>query len=70
MGETECILTDAGYEIIKNKYSNEIAELLEDINRKHKEDEAREKAFTQEYISHTYENTDMLKISGDEGLPF
>lgn len=70
VSKADCILTDAGYDVIKNRYSNEIAGMLEDMNIEHREDEAREKALIQEYMSHTYENTDILKISGDEELPF
>lgn len=40
MNESDCILTDEGYEAIKNKYAKEIEELLEDMRLEHERDEA------------------------------
>lgn len=40
MSEADCILTDDSYEAIKDKYSKEIDDLIEEMRLEHERDEA------------------------------
>ena len=70
MSEADCILTDEGYEVIKNKYSKEIDDLLEEMRLEHEREEA-EAAIR--YEDHTDTSADTgfdFKLPEDEELPF
>ena len=66
MSEADCILTDEGYEVIKNKYSKEIDDLLNEIRLEHEHEKAEA---TIRYKEHTDTGVD-YKLPDDEELPF
>lgn len=70
MSEADSILTAEGYEAIKNKYSNEIEKLLEDIRLEHKRDEAEETIRIQEYMSCPSSTSTDFELPDDKELPF
>ena len=49
MSKDDCILTDDGYEVIKNKYSAEIDAFINDITLQHEQDQIEEEKRYQEY---------------------
>lgn len=68
MSEADCILTDEGYEVIKNKYSIEIDNLLEEMRLEHEREEAATRA---EVHTSTPVNPDLdFKLPEGEELPF
>ena len=70
MSEADCILTDEGYEVIKNKYTKEIDDLLEAMRLEHEREEA-EAAIRIEEHTGTSATTDFdFELSDDEELPF
>ena len=70
MSEADSILTAEGYEAIKNKYSNEIEKLLEDIRLEHERDEAEETIRIQEYMSCPSSTSTDFELPDDKELPF
>ena len=70
MSEADSILTAEGYETIKNKYSNEIEKLLEDIRLEHERDEAEETIRIQEYMSCPSSTSTDFELPDDKELPF
>lgn len=62
--EADCILTDEGYDFIKNKYAKEIEKMLEDMRLAHEREEAELISIRQEY-----DLTD-FKLPSDDELPF
>ena len=70
MSEADCILTDEGYEVIKNKYSKEIEDLLEEMRLEYEREEA-ESATRHEGHTDTSDDTGFdFKLPDDEELPF
>ena len=70
MSEADCILTNEGYEVIKNKYSKEIDDLLEEMRLEHEREEA-EAAIRYEEHADTSTDTEFdFKLPDDEELPF
>ena len=70
MSEADSILTEEGYEAIKNKYSKEIEKLLEDIRLEHERDEAEEAIRIQEHISVPSSASTDIELPDDKELPF
>lgn len=70
MSEADCILTDEGYEVIKNKYSKEIDDLLEEMRLEHERDEAEATKRYEEYTDICSESDFDFKLPDDEELPF
>lgn len=70
MSDSECILTEAGYEFIKNKYASEIEEMLEEMRLEHERDEAEVAARLQEDTALSDLAESGLKLMPDEELPF
>ena len=70
MSEADCILTDEGYEVIKNKYSKEIDDLLEEMRLEHERDEAEVTKRYEEYTDICSESDFDFKLPDDEELPF
>ena len=70
MSESDCILTDEGYEVIKNKYSKEIETLLEEMRLEHERDEAEASKRYQEYVSLADGTDTDFDMPDDTELPF
>ena len=71
VSKTDCILTDEGYEIIKQKYKNRIDKLLEEMRNQHEKEELENKHIYQEYMDSQPNDTDIdYIISINEELPF
>ena len=70
MSEADCILTDEGYEVIKNKYSKEIDNLLEEMRLEHERDEADAAMRYKEYTNTPTDPDFDFRLPDDEELPF
>ena len=70
MSEADCILTDEGYEVIKNKYSKEIDDLLEEMRLEHERDEADAAMRYKEYTNTPTDLDFDFRLPDDEELPF
>ena len=70
MSEADCILTDEGYEVIKNKYSKEIDDLLEEMRLEHERDEADAAMRYKEYTNTPTDPNFDFRLPDDEELPF
>lgn len=70
MSEADCILTDEGYEVIKNKYSKEIDDLLEEMRLEHERDEADAAMRYKEYTNTPTDPDFDFRLPDDEELPF
>ena len=70
MSEADCILTDEGYEVIKNKYSKEIDDLLEEMRLEHERDEADAAMRYKEYANTPTDPDFDFRLPDDEELPF
>ena len=66
----ETIIFDEGYEVIKNKYSKEIDDLLEEMHLEHERDEAEATKRYEEYTDICSESDFDFKLPADEELPF
>lgn len=69
--KADCILTDEGYDIIKQKYSERISVLLEDMRKEHEKEEYEDTLRQQEYSK--AEPKDLYKtceLSLNDELPF
>lgn len=64
MDDSECILTDEGYELIKQKYSSEINDLLNELQEEH---ELEEKMYQELYPDKDFS---LNEISENDELPF
>ena len=69
VSNADCILTDEGYEVIKNKYSKEISDLLEEMRLEHEREEAEATIRYEEYTN-TADPDFTFKLPDDENLPF
>lgn len=70
VSESESILTEEGFRIIKEKYSSEIDEFIKDMTLEHERDEIEEKERYQEHFELSSELEDICAVSDDEELPF
>ena len=70
MNEADCILTDEGYEVIKNKYSKEIEVLLEAMRLEHEQDEEETTVKMQEYMNLPNRDNPDFEIPEGKELPF
>ena len=69
--KTDCILTDEGYEIVKQKYKNRIDKLLEEMRKQHEREELENEHIYQEYIESQPDDTNIdYIIPLNEELPF
>ena len=66
---SEYILTDEGYEFIKQKYQNQINALLEDMRIQHEKEELKDEQRYQEYIKSQPKDTKYI-LPANEELPF
>ena len=67
---SECILSDEGYEIIKQKYQKRIKELIEDMRLQHEKEETEERKY-REYMKSQPDDTDPeYPLPENEELPF
>lgn len=69
VSNADCILTDEGYEVIKNKYSKEISDLLEEMRLEYEREEAEATIRYEEYTN-TADSDFTFKLPDDENLPF
>lgn len=68
---SECILTDEGYNVIKQKYQKQINELIEDMRIQHEKEELEDEQRYQEYIKSQPQDAGAEYISEEnEELPF
>ena len=68
---SEYILTGEGYDVIKQKYQNQINALLEDMRIQHEKEELEDEQRYQEYIKSQPEAADTKNILPvNEDLPF
>ena len=67
VSRSESILTDEGYEIIKEKYAKEINELLEELQREHEEDQRLHEEYLKQHPNEQSLEEYLLSI---EELPF
>lgn len=66
---SECILTDEGYEIIKEKYRQRINELLESMRMEHEKEEYEQ--IYHDINEKQYSETDFgYSLTSDTELPF
>ena len=70
MSKDDCILTDDGYEVIKNKYSTEIDVLINDMKLQHEQDQIEEEKIYQECITLNKGIDRSTVLSDNEELPF
>lgn len=70
MSKDDCILTDDGYEVIKNKYSAEIDAFINDMTLQHERDQIEEDKRYQEYISLNKGTDSSIVLSNNNELPF
>lgn len=70
MSDSDCILTEDGYEFIKNKHASEIEEMLEEMRLEHEHDEAEAASRSQEDTALSDLAESGLKLMPDEELPF
>ena len=70
MSDTDCILTDEGYEVIKNKYSKEIDDLLEEMRLRHEQEEAEAAKRAEAHADITVDSNFDFKLPNGEELPF
>ena len=70
MSKDECILTDNGYEVIKNKYSAEIDAFINDMTLQHQQDQIEEEKRYQGYITLNKGIDSSIVLSDNEELPF
>lgn len=70
MSDTDCILTDEGYEVIKNKYSKEIDDLLEEMRLRHEQEEAEAAKRAEAHTDITVDSNFDFKLPNGEELPF
>ena len=70
MSDADCILTDEGYVVIKNKYCKEIDDLLEEMRLKHEREEADTVIRYEEYKNAPDDPDFDFKIPEGEELPF
>ena len=68
VSEADCILTDQGYEAIKNKYEKEISEMLEEMRMEHEREEAA--GTIQAYQSISDYADPYINLPNVEELPF
>lgn len=67
----ECILSDEGYDILREKYKTELDELIDEMGRQHELEEKEAAKRTTEYKKLEPSDTnDFLSIVSDEELPF
>ena len=66
----DCILTDEGYEVIKDKYSKEIEELLEEMRLEHERDEEETANKMQEYMNQPIRDNPDFEMSEGKEIPF
>lgn len=66
---SEYILTDEGYEFIKQKYQNQINALIEDMRIQHEKEELKDEQRYQEYIKSQPKDTKYI-LPVNEELPF
>lgn len=66
---SEYILTDEGYDVIKQKYQNQINALLEDMRIQHEKEELKDEQRYQEYIKSQPKDTKYI-LPANEELPF
>ena len=66
---SEYILTDEGYEFIKQKYQNQINALIEDMRIQHEKEELKDEQRYQEYIKSQPKDTKYI-LPANEELPF
>jgi hypothetical protein len=70
MSKDNCILTDEGYEVIKNKYSAEIDIFINEMSLQHEQDVIEEEKIYQEYINLNKGIDSSIVLSDNEELPF
>ena len=70
MSDTDCILTDEGYEVIKNKYTKEIDDLLEEMRLRHEQEEAEAAKRAEAHADITVDSNFDFKLPNGEELPF
>ena len=70
MSDADCILTDEGYEVIKNKYCKEIDDLLEEMRLEHEGEESDTVIRYEEYKNAPDDPDFDFKIPEGEELPF
>lgn len=70
MSEADCILTDEGYGVIKNKYSMEIDDLLNEMQLEHECEEAEAAIRYKEHTDTSADTGFDFKLPDDEELPF
>lgn len=70
MSKADCILTDDGYEAIKDKYSKEIDDLLEKMRLEHERDEADAAMRHAVYTNISTESDLGFRLPEGEELPF
>ena len=71
VSSSECILTDEGYHVIKQKYQKQINALLEDMRIQHEKEELEDEQRYQEYIkSQSHDAGTEYILEENEELPF
>jgi hypothetical protein len=70
VSESEYILTEEGFGIIKEKYSGEIEEFMKDMTIEYEKDEEEEQERYQKYLKLHPESKDIYAVSCEGELPF
>lgn len=70
VNESDCILSEEGYETIKNKYSDEIDKMLEDMRFQHEQEETDEARVIHEYMADIQGAGIDVNNSKDDKIPF
>lgn len=70
MSKDDCILTDDGYEVIKNKYSAEIDTFINDMTLQHEQEQIEEVKRYQEYIILNKGTDSSIVLSNNNKLLF
>ena len=67
VSEAECILSDEGYDILKEKYAKEINELIEEFQREHEEEQRQHEEYMKQHPEQKSLEEQMKEF---EELPF
>ena len=68
--ENECILTDEGFNVIKDKYSAQIDEFINEMSLQYNQDQAEENERYHQYIAVNESADDKFTLNDDDELPF
>ena len=70
MDKNECILTEEGFKIIKEKYSGDIDDFIKDMTIEYEKNEKLEQERYQEFSSQEYEAKDIYTVPDEDELLF